>query len=178
MHLFFHSCSSQVTNQKNNDLQHSNFNLSDIVMPVHIDCLAKELHRTNYDRSETKYLIQGFTNGFDLGYEGSWEWKDRSENIPLSKEVGTHMDLWEKIMKEDKLKRFSGPYREIPYQYFVQSPVGLVPRAGNQSRLIFHLSYDFKGGGKSINFHIPDKICTVKYRDLDHAVESCLKLLK
>ena len=55
--------------------------------------------------------------------------------------------------------------------------MGLVPKAGEQTRLIFHLSYDFKSGRKSINHHIPHSKCTVKYRDLDYAVRQCLDLL-
>ena len=66
-----------------------------------------------------------------------------------------------------------------PFEFYIQSPIGLVPKAGNKTRLIFHLSYDFgeKFEEKSINFHTPDADCTVKYRDLDHAVKNCLKLL-
>ena len=43
-------------------------------------------------------------------------------------------------------------------------------------RLIFHLSYDFKNGNKSINFWTPEEDCSVKYNDLDSAVRNCLKL--
>ena len=47
-----------------------------------------------------------------------------------------------------------------------------------ETRLIFHLSYDFPNGNKSVNYHIPDEKCTVKYRDLDHAITHCLRILK
>ena len=61
----------------------------------------------------------------------------------------------------------------------MQSPIGLVPKAGGQTRLIFHLSYDFKSlGFKSVNHYTPKEKCMVKYRDLDHTVQSCLKLLE
>ena len=78
-----------------------------------------------------------------------------------------------------KKKRFAGPFKEIPFNKFIQSPVGLVPKdGGKQTRLIFHLSYDFKESGlKSVNHYIPDEICSVKYKDLDQAVLNCLKLL-
>ena len=59
-----------------------------------------------------------------------------------------------------------------------QSPIGLVPKAGNKMRLIFHLLYDFPDGSKSINHHTPEELCSVKYNDLDHAIKGCLKLLK
>ena len=50
--------------------------------------------------------------------------------------------------------------------------------AGNQTRLIFHLFYNFKNGNSSVNANTLPKICTVKCKDLDHAVDICIKLLK
>ena len=73
-------------------------------------------------------------------------------------------------MKEVKLKCFAGPFENILYQHYVQSLIGLVPKAGGKTRLIFHLSYDFQNGNQSINYWTPESKCTVKYHDLDHAV--------
>ena len=79
-------------------------------------------------------------------------------------------------MKEVKEKRYAGPYSSIPFKNYIQSPIGLVPKAGNQTRLIFHLSYNFdEDKRKSVNFYTPDHLCSVHYRDLDHAVKTCLK---
>ena len=57
----------------------------------------------------------------------------------------------------------------------MQSPIGLVPKANNKTRQIFHLSYDFGESEeqKSFNYHIPDDLCTVVYNDLDHALKNC-----
>ena len=133
---------------------------------------------TSYDPAETAFLVNGFRQGFDLGYRGPMQRRDTSNNIPFT--VGDKFVLWEKVMKEVKLKRFAGPfkYEQIPFRYFVQSPIGLVPKKGDQTRLIFHLSYDFKSGNKSVNHHTPDHLCSIKYHDLDHAVLNSLKLLK
>ena len=81
-------------------------------------------------------------------------------------------------MKEVKLKRYAGPYEEIPYEFFVQSPIGLVPKAGGQTRQIFHLSHNFghEERQKSINYHTPDELCSVKYKDLDHAIRTASEL--
>ena len=86
--------------------------------------------------------------------------------------------MWNKIMKEVKLGRCAGPFDRIPFESYIQSPLGLVPKAGGQTRLIFHLSYNFgeKWEQKSLNFHTPEHLCTVKYRDLDYTVRTCLKL--
>ena len=86
-----------------------------------------------------------------------------------------------KIMKEVKLKRVAGPFWEIPFENYIQSPVGLVPKAGkDQVCLIFHLSYDFDRKGEdnlgSLNKHMPKDKCSVKYHDLDAAVHSILQI--
>ena len=95
------------------------------------------LKHTSYDPDEIKFLEEGFTQGFDIGYEGPQQRTSFSENIPLS--VGTEIDLWNKLMKEVRLKRVAGPFEKVPFDNFIQSPIGLVPKAGNQTRLIFHL---------------------------------------
>ena len=121
--------------------------------------------------------MKGFTEGFDLGYRGPMERKDNAANIPL-RNMGTPSDLWDKLMKEVKLNRYAGPFDSIPYHFYIQSPIGLVPKAGNQTRLIFHLSYDFgiENYSKSVNHFTPREWCTVKYNDLDYAIQTCLEL--
>ena len=82
-------------------------------------------------------------------------------------------------MKETELGRFAGPYQKIPFKNnYIQSPIGLVPKSGGKTRLIFHLSYKFHNGNESVNFCTPEEDCTVKYKDLDEAVRQCLHLLK
>ena len=119
-------------------------------------------------------MVKGFSEGFDIGYAGVVDRQDYSQNIPLK--VGTKEDLWGKIMKEVKLKRVAGPFSEIQFKTFIQTSIGLVPKAGNQTRLIFHLSYDFPhSGNKSLNASTPKELCRVKYKDLDHAISCCFQ---
>ena len=72
----------------------------------------------------------------------------------------------------------AGPYDKIPFENYIQSPVGLVSKAGGKMRMIFHLSFNFsdKAEDQSLNAFTPCEICTVKYNDLDVAVRECLKL--
>ena len=128
---------------------------------------------SEYDKKETHFLVHGFRHGFDIGYRGPWDRQDTSSNIPL--QVGDKFDLWGKIMKEVNHKRYAGPYEKIPFNEYLQSPIGLVPKAGNQTRLIFHLSYDFKSGNKSLNHHTPQNLCSVHYNDIDYAVKTSFK---
>ena len=71
-----------------------------------------------------------------------------------------------------------GLFETIPFENFIQSPIGLVPKAGSdQTRLIFHLSYDFKSEGfKSVNAHTPKGIISALSRlrfCLEHLLGSC-----
>ena len=77
-------------------------------------------------------------------------------------------------MKEVNLGRYAGPFEEPPYEHFVQSPIGLVPKdKGKKTRLIFLLSYPKEGD--SVNAGIPKEKCTVKYPDFEETVKLCLR---
>ena len=152
----------------------SNFNIEDIITPVNPQVLENLLTETGYDVNETQFLVNGFRHGFDLEYQGSMLRQDVSNNIPL--QVGSTQELWDKIMKEVKLKTVAGPFDSVLLQYFIQSPIGLVLKGVNQTRLIFHLSYDFpKSGQPSVNACTPHELCSVQYRDLDFAIKCCFK---
>ena len=74
---------------------------------------------------------------------------------------------------------FVDPKCNTPFANFVQSPIGLVPKAENQTRLIFHLSFDFdQEEMRSVNFYMPAEICMVKYQDLDEAIRQSFQLLQ
>ena len=69
--------------------------------------LKRLLTESNYDIEETNFLVNGFSNGFDIGYCGPWNRQDTSRNIPF--QVGDKFDMWSKIMKEVSSKRYAGP---------------------------------------------------------------------
>ena len=119
--------------------------------------------------------MDGFSQGFDIGYRGSQDIKQTSKNLRLQNE-GDDIILWNKVMKEVRLKRFAGPYEEIPFDdSYIQSPIGLVPKDnGRDTRLIFHLSYP-RGSGLSLNENTPKELCSVQYPDFQKAVELCIK---
>ena len=142
-------------------LYFENFNLQEIVTPVDTVKLGKLLRSSQYDETKTQFLLDGFTNGFSLGYQGPQNVKLTSPNLKFR--VGNRVILWNKVMKEVKLKRFAGPFRRIPFEYYIQSPIGLVPKGndGKEFRLIFHLSYP-RGQGKS-SIRIPQHICALSH---------------
>ena len=153
----------------------SNLNLHDIVTPIKVDIYKQYLFATNFDRSKAQYLVNGFTEGFDTEYRGPLCRKDYSNNIPIT--VSSEQEMWDKLMKEVELGRHIGPFMHIPFEFFIQSPIGLVPKAGNKTRLIFHLSFNFKNY-KNFNHYTPAEFCTVKYNDLDCAIKQCLILIE
>ena len=172
-------CSSDDIDSKKEIKMFENKDWDEITTPINVPELKKLLTLSGYDKEKSRKLIEGFTNGFSIGYQGPMNRADMSDNLPL-KNIGTKTDLWNKVMKEVEVKRYAGPFRrnELPFSNFIQSPIGLVPKAGGQTRLIFHLSYDFKNGNRSVNAETPTELCSVKYRDLDHAVRNCLLLLQ
>ena len=127
-----------------------NFNLQDVT-PVRIERFVQLLDQSGYDPREITFLHSRFTEGFDLGYEGPEARQSESNNILFM--VGDWVDMWNKLMKEVRLGRVTGPFETIPFDNYIQSPIGLVPKArGDQTRLIFHLSYNFKDGLKSVTY--------------------------
>ena len=51
-------------------LYYENFNLTDVITPVNASKLEQLLIDSKYDSNETTFLVNGFKNGFPLGYAG------------------------------------------------------------------------------------------------------------
>ena len=156
-------------------LYFENFNLMDPITPVNVDVLEKLLNESHYSETETLFLVNGFRYGFELGYTGPKMVRQTSHNLKIR--VGSEMILWNKVMKEVKLKRFAGPFKTIPFDHFIQLPIGLVPKdGGNDCRLIFHLSHPRGKSKKLVNANTPSHLCSVKYPDFSKAVQLCQKV--
>ena len=156
-------------------MQEENYDLENIKSPVNYENLERILKETNYDRDKTKFLVEGFKNGFDLGYRGPENIQQESKNLKFT--IGNKTELWNKVMKEVKEKRYAGPYDKPPFDNYIQSPIGLVPKdAGKKTRLIFHLSHPRdKTKGFSINGNTPQDMTKVKYKKFDDAIRLCLQ---
>ena len=144
--------------------------------PINVAVLESYLRCANYDQSDTEFLINGFHNGFSIGYQGPLIRSSQAKNIPFTPGVSSHTEMWNKIMMEIKQGHAAPPFSEIPYENYIQSPTGLVPKKGNKTRLIFHLSYNFSEAehDHSMNYFTKKEICLTTYNDLDHAVANCL----
>lgn len=163
--------------------QLSNYGLLDIVTPIDPVALRQLLQDTSYDPHETEFLVDGFINGFRLGYHGPRDVQITSCNLKFH--VGDKFDLWDKVMTEVAAKRYCGPYdcvQDIPFKNpaWLQAPCGLVPKAPApdgrpRTRLINHHSFPY---GRSANDGIPDEMAKVTYQDFQDAVKLSVKLAK
>ena len=156
-------------------LWYENYDLHSIVTPVDAIKLNKLLKKHKFNASRREYLFEGFTSGFSLKYGGETKIRKTAPNLKLH--VGSQLELWNKVMVEVQAGRFAGPFKDPPFDYFIQFPIGLVPKdGGKKTRLIFHLSYPKTG--TSVNSCIPDEECTVHYPDFEQAVKMCLHIGK
>ena len=103
-------------------LYYENFELDNVVIPVDADALESYLRDASYNESKTQFLVKGFREGFSIGYSGDENVRLTAPNLKLF--VGSQVDLWNKVMKEVKLKRFAGPFKEIPFKNYIQSRLG------------------------------------------------------
>ena len=152
-----------------------NYDLHTVFSPVNVKNLKQLLLETKYDKTKSKFLIDGFTHGFDIGYCGESKVQMKSKNLKFT--IGDETELWNKVMKEVQLKRYAGPYRDVPFKHFIQSPIGLVPKDhGTKTRLIFHLSYPRNTEEpKSVKSNTPPELSSVQYPSFDDAVKLCLE---
>ena len=144
-----------------------------MVTPVKYDVFRDILIEAGYHKShpeEFDFIVEGFQHGFPLGYQSTRKVKVTSNNLKFT--VGDEIELWNKVMKEVKLKRFAGPFSEIPYEDdFIQSPIGLVPKDnGNDTRLIFHLSHPHDHNSTSVNANTPKELSSSTYLDFSDAI--------
>ena len=150
-----------------------NHDLNDLFTPVNGVVFGQLLQNVGYESEKTQFIVNGFQNGFNLEYTGNRKLQLTSPNLRFL--IGNETVLWNKVMAEVQAKRVAGPYDRPPFENFIQSPLGLVPKdKGAKTRLIFHLSHP-RDGTTSVNFNTPKQKCTVKYSDFDDAIRLCIQ---
>jgi hypothetical protein len=133
--------------------------------PIKPTVLFKFLDSFHYPPHLSHYLYQGFACGFKTGYMGLVI-NRISQNL---KSVNSNPSIvQEKISKELALGRLAGPFAYPPFDPFICSPIGLVPKqTPGQFRVIQHLSFPY---GESINDYIPEELSKVSYTKVQDAV--------
>ena len=135
------------------------------------------MNETDFEEDKKKFVNDGFRHGFSLNYQNSLKGVRRtSKNLHLR--VGSATEMWNKVMKEVQLKRVASPFEKVPFEEFIQSPIGLVLKdEGKKTRIIFHLSHP-RDGVSSVNAGIPKEKCSVRYPDFEEAVALCISVGK
>lgn len=124
------------------------------------------------DQLDAKFLLEGFSTGFRINYEGP----RLSSSCKNLKSVLQNEDIaWEKVMEEVRMGRIAGPFSYKPISNLICSPMGLIPKKTGGFRLISHLSYPV---GNSVNDFIDPALATVQYSNFDNAVNMIKKLGK
>ena len=92
-------------------------------------------------------IIQGFSHGFHISFQGDLRYRAIPDNHPsFSDNFGVAMEI---IQKEIILGHVAGPFTSLPLPNFVTSPLGLIPKAEPGAFCVIHdLSFP---KGNSIN---------------------------
>ena len=91
--------SLDITDENGNKcevLMYANFDLENLFTPVDANKLDEILTQSGYDQEKTRNLVNGFREGFTLGYQGRRDIKIRSPNLKFH--VGDEIELWNKVM--------------------------------------------------------------------------------
>ena len=156
-------------------LYFEHFDLDSVITPVNVKEFERLLMESGYNQEKSAFLLDGFRNGFKLEYNGPENVRIESKNLYLDG-VGNKVMLWNKVMKEVKAKRYAGPFKKAPFEYYIQSPIGLAPKDNGQDvRLIFHLFHPRGPWSSSVNANTPREKCSVRYPDFNKAIELCIK---
>ena len=78
------------------------------------DEFERLLNGTGYDPTETKFIVDGFRNGFSLGYQGNPQIRLKSPNLRTNGPEEIKI-IWNKVMKEVSAKRYAGPICGSPF---------------------------------------------------------------
>ena len=125
-----------------------------------------------YNETKRRFLFLGLMFGFKLHYRGPFTSK-YSDNHKSA--LARPNEVLEKLQKEHKKGHIEGPFSKPPFEPFIISPIGLVPKKDSgKYRMIHDLSHP-KHDGTSVNAHIPREYCAVKYEDFDVVADLIVK---
>ena len=118
-----------------------------------------------YDTAEQSFLINGFLNGVDIGFQQSVS----NISVPNHSSANYHPGIVnDYITAELSANRIEGPHTKIPFPTFQTSPLGVVPKKTHGDfRIIHDLSVP---ESLSINQGIPRTATHVQYASIEDAV--------
>ena len=123
-------------------------------------------HLVNHpNQSFAARVISYIEDGARIGYSGLRSPRVR-KNWPSA--IAHQQAVTSVILDDVRRGRKLGPFTRPPFDTYVGSPMGAIPKKlSDQVRIVHDLSFP---PGNSINSHIPDSLCTVRYMSLDDAL--------
>jgi len=170
-----------LTGEVDNELVRTpqNKNISNIAnTPINTTELQQQAN--GYDTQKLNTIMNGFVNGFKIQYAGPRLYRTAKN---LRSAIARPEIVTEKINTEILAGRVAGPFDFPPFDNFIVSPLGLVPKKQTilnsdetkRFRMIHHLSYP---EGESINDYIDPALTSVEYTSFDEAVALIQRLGK
>lgn len=121
---------------------------------------------SGYDEAEKNFLVNGFTYGFRIPFDGNLPSQNVIRNHPSA--LANKDEVNKKIIEELKAGRIMGPFRVKPPN-LICSPLALVPKKEpGKFRLIQDLSFP---KGTSINDGIDHQFTEIHYDSVDIVVQ-------
>ena len=112
---------------------------------------------------KVQYLLEGFTNGFDIGYTGKCFPVCTKNLLSALHNPGS---VSEAISKELSRGHIAGPFASPPFPDLHCSPLGCVSKKDGSYRLIIDLS---SPPDRSVNEHVPKYLLLVVFAKFNDA---------
>lgn len=113
------------------------------------------------------YLVEGFREGFDLGFVGPPEELRSSNNRSVRSQPDAALA---KVEAEVRLGRIAGPFTEPPLLNFKVSPLALREKSTpGKFRLLHNLSFPYDQ--RSVNLNIPEDNIKLAYASVKDAIK-------
>ena len=135
--------------------------------PVNHERLKFHLDAIGYDKVKTKYLVEGFKNGFRLDHDSPVSSAVPNNDPSIQSH---HSIVQEKLDAEIAAGRLAGPFTSPPFPNCHISPLKIVPKSTpGKFRLIQNLSWPYDDS--SINSNIPQESKSVDYVSIRKAIK-------
>ena len=111
---------------------------------------------------DRNYIIEGFTNGFSVNFEGYQSEVEGVNSLTVKCNPGPAL---QKINSEIQLGRMKGPFITKPFENFKVIPLALREKSTpGKFRLLFNLSYPYDWN--AVNLGIDKRFKTVRYASI------------
>ena len=133
--------------------------------PIFVDRLSTCL-RDFPDQDLANFILNGFTQGFDIGFRGEFSNNNTRPRNNLSARR-CHSQIRDAVRKELERGHTVGPFIHPPFPQTHCSPIGAAPKPDGTARLILDLS---QPRGDAVNEHISQEEFSCKFSSFDDAV--------